>query len=265
MDIIYHASQKQKKTSIVFFYNIKKNFSFIYKAINVSKTMKILLICVVLAHIFQSEAYTKKNNGPQNIAQKSTNIKSAQDWHEYIQTIPLAKKLHSLDRYVFDTNVGSFEIQIFPHIAPQTCQFFHRFAVSGFYNNTQIHRVVKQYLIQGGDILTKDLDPSNDGLGGLEYSIPAEWNYLRHTSGIVSLARAKGSHQGSSQFFIILNDAPELDGQYTVFGRVSKGMDVLQKIGDVPVTYSSNQEKSRPINPIVITRIRYIPYQNKAR
>lgn len=189
------------------------------------------------------------------------NKKAIQAWHEKVLSAPLADSLHSLDKYVFHTNMGQFEVQIFPHLAPQTCQFFHRFVVTGFYNQTHIHRVVKNYLIQGGDILTRDSNPSNDGQGGLQYNIPAELNSLQHTAGILALARGKGLNQGTSQFFILLKDAPELDGQYTGFGRVSKGMQVLKKISHVPVTYASNQEKSRPINSVLITQVEYIPYK----
>jgi len=131
---------------------------------------------------------------------------------------------------VLQTKVGTIKLQLFDKIAPQMVANVINLAKSGFYDGTYFHRVIPGFMIQGGDPNTKDNDPSNDGMGHGPQTIPAEFSKLRHTPGILSAARSQDPNSASSQFFICVGDATQLDGQYTIFGQVIEGMDVVNKI-----------------------------------
>jgi cyclophilin family peptidyl-prolyl cis-trans isomerase len=137
---------------------------------------------------------------------------------------------------VIETNKGTIVFQMFPHKAPKTVNNFIKLANKGFYDGIKWHRVEPGFVIQGGDPLSKDDNPANDGLGGPGYEIKAEINDVPHTKGVVAMAHnAKSIDSAGSQFYITLADTPHLDGGYTVFGKVSEGMDVVESIqvGDV--------------------------------
>ncbi len=107
---------------------------------------------------------------------------------------------------------------------------FIKLAKSGFYDGTIFHRVIPGFMIQGGDPNTKGPDKSTYGMGGPGYTIDAEFNKISHKRGIVSMARSRDPNSAGSQFFIVVKDSPFLDGKYTVFGEVVKGMEVADKI-----------------------------------
>jgi cyclophilin family peptidyl-prolyl cis-trans isomerase len=146
---------------------------------------------------------------------------------------------------VIETRFGSMTIKFFPQVAPAHVQNFKNLARQGFYNSTTFHRVIPNFMIQGGDPNSKDDDRSNDGIGGPGYTIPAEFNSITHKRGIVSMARAQDPNSAGSQFFIVVKDSPYLDGQYTVFGEVIKGIEVADKIGAEP-----RDARDNPINKI---------------
>lgn len=131
---------------------------------------------------------------------------------------------------VIETDFGRIVLEFFPKVAPQHCANFKRLANAGFYNGVKFHRVLAGFVIQGGDILTRDANPQNDGTGTPGYSIPAEFNNIPHDRGILSMARSGHPDSGGSQFFICVAPAYQLNNQYTVFGRVIEGMDVADKI-----------------------------------
>ena len=118
---------------------------------------------------------------------------------------------------------GEFEIVFFPEIAPNHVANFVSLAKKGFYDGTTFHRVLEGFMAQGGD-------PTGSGGGGPGYSIPAEFSSTPHKKGTVSMARTSDPNSAGSQFFICFADCPMLDNQYTVFGEVVKGMDVVDKI-----------------------------------
>lgn len=154
---------------------------------------------------------------------------------------------------VIETNFGTIVIQFYPDVAPHTCASFKKLANHGYYDGVLFHRVVPGFVIQGGDILTRDADPSDNGTGGPGYTLPAEFSDLHHVRGTVSMARkANNINSAGSQFFICLADAPNLDYQYTIFGKVIKGMDVVDKIAAVPSPNQHPQEK------IVMLKVRVI-------
>ena len=134
---------------------------------------------------------------------------------------------------VIETNFGNIVIQLFPDVAPGHVENFVKLAQDGFYDGTTFHRVIPDFMIQGGDPNSKDEDRSNDGQGGPGFTINAEFSDVPHKRGILSMARAQDPNSAGSQFFIVVKDSNFLDGQYTVFGEVIEGMDVADKIVNV--------------------------------
>lgn len=161
---------------------------------------------------------------------------------------------------VISTSEGEMVVEFWPDVAPKTVDNFQKLARNGFYDGTAFHRVVKNFMIQGGDPLTKD--PGQEaywGTGDPGYKIAAEFNDRPHVRGVISMARAQHPDSAGSQFFICLADARFLDRQYTAFGKLIKGDDVLEKIGDVPTTFGGGGEKSRPTRRIEVKSIRIVP------
>ena len=132
------------------------------------------------------------------------------------------------------TNFGSIKFTLLPDIAPETVRNFSKLTGSGFYNGTLFHRVIPGFMIQGGDPNTKSPDKSMWGQGGPGYNLKAEFNSRSHLRGIVSMARATDPDSAGSQFFIVTADSTFLDKQYTVFGEVTEGMEVADKIVNLP-------------------------------
>ena len=145
---------------------------------------------------------------------------------------------------VFETNKGSFTVELFEDKAPITAKNFITLANKGFYNNLIFHRVIDKFMIQSGD-------PKGNGTGGPGYAIPDEFGPgLKHSSeGVLSMANA-GPNTGGSQFFITLAPTPWLDGKHAIFGKVVNGMDVVHAIGK-----AKTGTNDRPVDPIVITKI----------
>jgi peptidyl-prolyl cis-trans isomerase B (cyclophilin B) len=138
-------------------------------------------------------------------------------------------------RAIIDTKFGSIEIRFLPDKAPKHVENFITLAKSGFYDKTIFHRVIPDFMIQGGDPNTKDAkDTSRYGMGGPGYRVKAEFNDRPHVRGVVSMARSQDPDSAGSQFFIVVKDAPNLNGQYTVFGEVVKGMEVADQIVSQP-------------------------------
>lgn len=150
------------------------------------------------------------------------------------------------------TSAGQIDIRFFPDVAPGHVKNFLDLAQQGFYNGTKFHRVIPGFMIQGGDPNTKAGDPSTWGMGGSDKNVNAEFNSVKHKRGIVSMARSNSPNSASSQFFIMVADAPFLDNKYSVFGQVTKGMDVADKIVSAQTTGPNNE---RPVNPIAIDKI----------
>src|SRR5256885_9013125 len=161
---------------------------------------------------------------------------------------------------VIKTGEGDMVVEFWTDAAPNTIDNFKKLARAGFYNGTAFHRIVKGFMIQGGDPLTKD--PANEsrfGTGDPGYKIKAEFNDHSHDRGVISMARSQDPDSAGSQFFICLAPVPRLDHQYTTFGKLIKGQDVLEKIGDIPVTRNSMGEPSKPSKRVVIESIKIVP------
>ena len=151
---------------------------------------------------------------------------------------------------VIQTAQGPITVEFLPQVAPNHVDNFKRLAQDGFYNGTIFHRIISNFMIQGGDPNTKgnSSQRNNWGTGGPGYSINEEFNDVPHTRGIVSMARSSDPNSAGSQFFIVTNDSQFLDGQYTAFGRVIQGMDTVDKIAGLPTTSSFGQA-DQPTNP----------------
>ena len=134
---------------------------------------------------------------------------------------------------IIKTTLGEMTVEFWSDVAPKTVENFKSLANKGFYDGTAFHRIVKGFMIQGGDPLTKDARmESRWGTGDPGYKIKAEFNDRPHVRGVLSMARSSNPDSAGSQFFVCLADARFLDKQYTAFGKVIKGDDVLGKIGD---------------------------------
>jgi peptidyl-prolyl cis-trans isomerase B (cyclophilin B) len=135
---------------------------------------------------------------------------------------------------IIKTSFGNIKFNLVPDIAPETVRNFSQLAKSGFYDGTLFHRIIPGFMIQGGDPNTKNPDKSTWGQGGPGYNLKAEFNSRSHLRGIVSMARATDPDSAGSQFFIVTSDSTFLDRQYTVFGEVVEGMEVVDKIVNLP-------------------------------
>jgi peptidyl-prolyl cis-trans isomerase B (cyclophilin B) len=159
---------------------------------------------------------------------------------------------------VIQTSEGEMVIRFWPDVAPKTVENFKKLAQQGFYDGTAFHRIVKNFMIQGGDPLTKD--PASEelwGTGGPGYSVKAEFNDRPHVRGVISMARSQNPDSAGSQFFICLADARFLDKQYTCFGELMKGEDVLGRIGDTQ-TVRRGGEQSKPVRRVGVETIRIV-------
>ena len=132
------------------------------------------------------------------------------------------------------TNLGNIQFELLSDIAPETVRNFIKLTKSGFYDGTLFHRVIPKFMIQGGDPNTKESDKSTWGTGGPGYNMKAEFNSRSHLRGIVSMARSSDPDSAGSQFFIVTSDSTFLDREYTVFGQVVDGMEVADKIVNLP-------------------------------
>lgn len=153
------------------------------------------------------------------------------------------------------TTAGEIDIRFFPDVAPNHVKNFIDLASRGFYNGTKFHRTVPGFVIQGGDPNTVSGDPSTWGTGGSPNRIKAEFNKVHHKRGIVSMARGPHPDSASSQFFICVKDVFQLDNNYTAFGQVTKGMDIVDKIVSAP----RNAQNDRPNQPVTIESVTIRP------
>ena len=143
-----------------------------------------------------------------------------------------------------DIVFGDILIELFPEVAPKHCHNFDSLVSVGFYDGTAFHRVIPGFMIQGGDMNSKTKPKDTWGYGDPSQTrVPAEFNKTSHERGILSAARSQDPNSATSQFFICVAAAKHLDGQYTAYGKVLEGMDVVDKIVNVPVNGSAPKEK----------------------
>src|SRR4051794_18795706 len=158
---------------------------------------------------------------------------------------PVDQKLDREKTYIatIETTAGTITAELYPKIAPQHVNSFVFLSREGFYEGVIFHRVIPGFMIQGGD-------PTGTGTGGPGYKVPAEFNDTKHDRGIPSMARTADPNSAGSQFFVMHARSPHLDGQYTAFGKVVEGLDVIDKIVNAPTG-----AQDRPKNPTSIKKI----------
>ncbi len=149
------------------------------------------------------------------------------------------------------TENGTIKVELYPQVAPNTVKNFISLVKKGFYNGTVFHRVIPDFMIQGGD-------PEGTGMGGPGYSIKGEFsgnrfkNDLKHTKGVISMARSMNPNSAGSQFFIMVADAPHLDGQYAAFGKVIEGMNEADRIVSVRRDYSDRPLENEVMQTVTV-------------
>jgi peptidyl-prolyl cis-trans isomerase B (cyclophilin B) len=161
---------------------------------------------------------------------------------------------------VFKTSEGEMVAEFWSDVAPNTVENFKKLAKSGFFDGTAFHRIIKGFMAQGGDPLTKD--PSKEamwGTGDPGYKIKAEFNAKKHERGVLSMARSADPDSAGSQFFLCFGPASQLDNKYTAFGKIIKGDAVLDKIANVPVTRSASGENSKPVKRVALESVKIVP------
>ncbi len=159
-----------------------------------------------------------------------------------------------MDKVIIEMdNGGKMTVELYPQFAPETVENFKNLVKSGFYDGLIFHRVIAGFMIQGGD-------PEGTGMGGSGKNIRGEFrangfadNTLKHTRGVISMARSMMPNSASSQFFIMHKDAPHLDGQYAAFGKVTEGIEVVDEIAA-----SKTNPMDKPIVPVVIKKMTLI-------
>jgi peptidyl-prolyl cis-trans isomerase B (cyclophilin B) len=161
---------------------------------------------------------------------------------------------------VIKTTEGEMVLEFWPDVAPKTVENFKALARKGFYDGTCFHRVIKGFMIQGGDPLTKD--PSEEaswGTGGPGHKVKAEFNEKHHDRGVLSMARSQDPDSAGSQFFICHGNPRFLDKQYTAFGKLIKGDEVLEKIAT-----TATRPQDRPVKRMGVESIRIVPAETAA-
>jgi peptidyl-prolyl cis-trans isomerase B (cyclophilin B) len=156
---------------------------------------------------------------------------------------------------VIKTSYGEITVAFWPDVAPKTVENFKKLARDGFYDGTAFHRIIKGFMIQGGCPNTKAGAPGQPGTGGPGWKLKAEFNAKPHLRGVLSMARSSHPDSAGSQFFICHGEARFLDRQYTAFGEVVKGLEVLDQIAGVPCTGS---ERSTPVERVAVESVRIV-------
>ena len=228
--------------------------------------MKNLLIILLLGYLFcQAETDTTKKFPIFNLS-KGLNIPGLipKDipFPEKIQLLPheieeIKQKARDYnpvpvtkdDIVIMETSRGTINLKLFPDVAPKHCRNFKKLANSGFYDGTSFHRIIPGFMIQGGDINSRDNNPNNDGQGSPGWIVEAEFNEVPHKRGILSMARSSDPNSAGSQFFICVADAPHLDGKYTAFGEVIENLHVIDSIVNTPTDFMQAKRMSKESIP----------------
>ncbi len=156
---------------------------------------------------------------------------------------------------VIKTAYGEMTLAFWPEVAPKTVENFKKLAREGFYDGTAFHRILKGFMIQGGCPNTKAGASGIPGTGDPGYKVKAEFNAKPHVKGVISMARSSHPDSAGCQFFICDGDARFLDNQYTAFGALVKGEDVLEKLANIPTKSGGGGEKSTPVERVAVEAV----------
>lgn len=209
------------------------------------------LLLATLALAFSGCDETKKEVEPAPVTEVQTPVEPAPVPSAPEQALAMPKDGDEVA--VVKTNLGTVVLAFAPDKAPNHVKNFKDLATKKFYDGTQFHRVIPDFMIQGGDPNSKNPDRTTHGMGDPGYKINAEFNDIKHVRGVLSMARSQDPNSAGSQFFIMVADKAFLDGQYTAFGHVVSGMDVVDKIVALPRDPNDNP---LPENPARIESVR---------
>jgi peptidyl-prolyl cis-trans isomerase B (cyclophilin B) len=171
----------------------------------------------------------------------------------------MSKTASANENAVIKTSHGEMTLAFWPDVAPKTVENFKKLARDGFYDGTAFHRIIKGFMVQGGCPNTKPGASGMAGTGDPGYKLKAEFNAKPHVRGVISMARSSQPDSAGCQFFICHGDARFLDRQYTAFGELIAGDDVLEKIANIPTKSGGGGEKSTPIERIEVKSITIVP------
>ena len=172
---------------------------------------------------------------------------------------PMSNAPASNEVAVLKTSYGEITIAFWPDVAPQTVENFKKLARAGFYDGTAFHRIIKGFMIQGGCPNTKAGKTGMPGTGDPGWKVKAEFNKKAHVRGVISMARSAHPDSAGSQFFLVHGDAKFLDNQYTAFGSLIKGDEVLEQLANVPTKSGGGGEKSTPIERVALESVKIVP------
>ena len=212
---------------------------------NIKKYLKLILVTIIMTSLILVGCGTSKSTTNKTEEKDTTSSSESSDTNssEANKSLPLAT--------ITVEGYGVIEAELYPEIAPNTVNNFIDLSNKGFYNNLKFHRIIKDFMIQGGD-------PKGNGTGGPGYSIEGEFtsngfaNSLKHTKGILSMARAQDPNSAGSQFFIMTKEASQLDGNYAAFGKVISGLDVIDKIENVKTDSNDKPKEDVVIKSITV-------------
>ncbi|MEA3500479.1 MAG: peptidylprolyl isomerase [Candidatus Marinimicrobia bacterium] len=205
---------------------------------------KLMLILLIATSIILMSCAQKTEKKGEKLEFKTLTAEGIAKIKEKVKNTP-AIPVKEDEIAIIETKFGKMTVEFFTDIAPNHCANFKRLTNSGYYSGTTFHRVIPGFVIQGGDINSRDNNKANDGMGGPGYTVDAEFNKTPHVKGILSMARSQNVNSAGSQFFICAGDVGQLDNNYTVFGKVTEGLDVIDSIVNVP-----RNERDNPNDPV---------------
>lgn len=203
------------------------------------KSRKLILSAITLVFIISLSGCGKSANNASDTQKNTTNSNQSSTTAAYKSKYTGKKPIVTIEM----EDGAKINVELYPDIAPKTVDNFVSLVQKGFYNGLTFHRVIPDFMIQGGD-------PEGTGVGGPGYTIPGEFssngfnNTLKHTRGVISMARTDKPDTAGSQFFIMVKDTPQLDGDYAAFGKVTKGMEEVDKIVSV-----KRDAQDKPLSP----------------
>ncbi|MEO6244483.1 MAG: peptidylprolyl isomerase [Opitutaceae bacterium] len=171
----------------------------------------------------------------------------------------MSKTAAAHEHAIIKTAYGEMTLAFWPDVAPKTVENFKKLARDGFYDGTAFHRIIKGFMVQGGCPNTKEGAQGMPGTGDPGYKVKAEFNAKPHVKGVISMARSSAPDSAGCQFFIVHGDARFLDNQYTAFGALVKGEEVLEKIANLPTKSGGGGEKSTPVERVAVESVTIVP------
>jgi len=214
--------------------------------------MRTLVIFAIGAMLLATSCKSQSQTGTTKPAETQATEKKAEPAGQLVKW-PADYPVTGDSVAIISTKLGDIVLEFFPDVAPNHVRNFKYLANAGFYNGCTFHRVIPNFMIQGGDPNSKDTIRANDGTGGPGWSVAAEFNPKEHIRGTLSMARSQNPNSAGSQFFICVKTAKQLDNNYTVFGQTIKGIEAVDQIVNQP-----RDQRDNPLERIEM-RVRIVP------